>query len=144
MTRMILAATAAVMSLGLAACGTAAGEVGAPGSGGDTPVAGMCAQDQPDCVDTVEPGEDEPVAVDEAGVEQLRDDARFYLGVAQDELPDVVRIGRIGDEHFALTEDYRVGRITVELDDTDGGSTFVVTRAVVELPDGPETFERDE
>lgn len=38
-----------------------------------------------------------------------------------------------------LTEDYVLGRITVELDaDTEGA--FRAVTATVELPDGPETF----
>jgi hypothetical protein len=57
----------------------------------------------------------------------------------ESDLPDTVRIGRRGDEHFPLTRDYRLGRVTVELDDIDG-SGYRVTSLMVELPDGPETF----
>jgi hypothetical protein len=132
---------AAVLAVGLAACGnpTDAASPSDPGGGAD-PAAGMCPQDEPDCVDT--PGLDgEPEPVDETGVEQLRRDARFYLGTAEAELPELVRVGRRGEEHLMLTEDYRIGRITVELDEVEG--TYVVTSATVELPDGPETFELD-
>lgn len=104
-------------------------------------MAGICAQDQTDCVDTPQLASDEPVAIDETGIKQLRRDAKYYLGRSRNELPEPIRIGRIGNEHFALTEDYRVGRITVELDDVDGNGTPIVTSATVELPDGPETFE---
>jgi hypothetical protein len=134
-----------VMLLMLAACGTAMSgeEVPGPDTGtSNDAAAGMCPQDQPDCIDTPQLSDDEAVGIDETGIEQLRRDARFYLGLGQDELNEHVRIGRIGDEHMMLTEDYRVGRITVELDDVDGDGVPVVTSATVELPDGPETFER--
>lgn len=72
--------------------------------------------------------------------EEARQRARELLGTAEADLSDDVRVRRRGDEQFMLTEDYVLGRITVELDD-DGSGTFVVTSAVVELPDGPETFE---
>jgi hypothetical protein len=114
-----------------------------PCVGADAP-AGMCPQEEPDCVDTPQLEDDAPVTIDESGIEQLRRDARFYLGAPQDELSEQVRIGRINDEHMALTEDYQIGRITVELDDRNGDVNPVVTRVTVELPDGPETFDLDE
>lgn len=140
-TRVPMVAVAVVLALGLAACAT-----GAQGAATTAPapisdagsVAGMCAVDQPDCVDTPQLSNDEPVTIDETGIAQLRRDARFYLGVQQSELNELVRIRRIGDEQRALTEDYVLGRITVELDDVDGD--VIVTSATVELPDGPETF----
>jgi hypothetical protein len=137
--KMSMLGIALLMTLVLAACATATGTSSASDDGGAP--AGMCPQDQPDCIDTPQLVDDEPVAIDEDGVEQLRRDARFYLGRLQDELNELVRVGRIGDEHMALTDDYVVGRITVELDDVDGGA--IVTSATVELPDGPETFELD-
>jgi hypothetical protein len=130
-----------VLALVLAACGSPAGEDATTDLGGGAdPAAGMCPQDEPDCVDT--PGLDgDPVPVDETGVEQLRRDAQFYLGAAEGELNELVRVGRRGEEHMMLTEDYQIGRITVELDEVEG--TYIVTSATVELPDGPETFELD-
>ena len=71
--------------------------------------------------------------------EEARQRARDLLGTSEVDLPDDVRVRRRGDEQFMLTEDYVLGRVTVELDDDRG--TFVVTTAVVELPDGPETFD---
>ena len=150
MTRMnlLMAGAAVMMAMGLAACGTAADGAGPPGSdpaGSDAdPAVSMCAQDEPDCIDTPQLTNEEPVAIDETGIEQLRRDARFYLGAQEDELNELVRVRRIDDEHMALTEDYQIGRITVELDDRDGDGTPVVTSATVELPDGPETFELEE
>ena len=142
-----IAGVAVIVTMGLAACGTAdgAGTPGsdAPGSGADA-VAGMCAQDEPDCIDTPQLADDEPVAVDESGIEQFRRDARFYLGAQEDELNELVRVGRIDDEHMALTDDYQVGRITVALDDLNGHGNPLVTSVTVELPDGPETFELEE
>ena len=136
-----LAAVAVVLALGLAACAPGA-ETAASGSGdGADPAAGMCPQDRPDCIDTPQLTEGEVVSIDETGIEQLRRDAKFYLGAQRSELNETVRIGRIGNEHMALTEDYVIGRITVELDDVDGD--LVVTSSTVELPDGPETFHLD-
>jgi len=68
-----------------------------------------------------------------------REEARAVLGMPEEDLPDDVRIARRGDESFLLTEDYVLGRLTVELD--DDGDGYRVTSVVVELPDGPETFE---
>lgn len=62
-------------------------------------------------------------------------DARSLLGLRQDQLPDDVRIARVDDEHFALTEDYRIGRLTVSIDDGR------VTSVVLEAEDGPITVE---
>ncbi|MEZ5298685.1 MAG: hypothetical protein R2697_21110, partial [Ilumatobacteraceae bacterium] len=61
-------------------------------------------------------------------------------GTNEADLPDDVRVARRGDEQFALTEDYVIGRITVDLDDTDG-SGYRVVAATVELTDGPRTAE---
>ncbi len=88
---------------------------------------------------------DEPMPIDGMGDgnpvtdDQAVEHARGILGAYEDTLPDDVRVGRRGDEHMALTEDYRLGRLTVELDDTDGDG-FRVTAVTVELSDGPETL----
>lgn len=50
-----------------------------------------------------------------------------------------VRVGRVDDEQFMLTEDYQLGRMTIELDSDDTG-TPVVTSVTVELDGGPQTF----
>ena len=76
---------------------------------------------------------------DEFPVEQTRNDAHGLLGRFEADLPADVRIARKGAEQFALTEDYVLGRFTVELD--DDGDGFRVTSVTVELPDGPETLE---
>lgn len=152
----LLSALIGVLMLSLAACGSAGGGAEAPedptasdavadADDGDAPtsggVVGMCPQEDPDCIDTPELAEDDPVPMDETGVEQARRDAQAYLGATQDQLPEAVRIGRIDDEEMMLTEDYQIGRITVELDDLEGDGNPIVTKATVELPDGPETFE---
>lgn len=139
MTRIAL--LVAACALALTACGTPDEAVSSPDAGAD-PAAGACAMDDPDCVDTPQDTDGEPVEIGEEGTEQLREDAQFYMGVQEEELPDIdtVRIGRRGDEHMMLTEDYRVGRMTVDLDDVQGDGTFVVTEVTVELPEGPETF----
>lgn len=67
-------------------------------------------------------------------------EARALLGTPEDELPGSVRIARRGGEGFAVTDDYVLGRDTVELDEVKGA--HVVTSVTVELPDGPRTFTR--
>jgi len=84
------------------------------------PAAGMCPYGTTDCVDA--PLEDDPAGA-----------IRSLLGVAQEDLGDDVRIARVDDELFPLTEDYVLGRITVEIDD---GLVTVVT---LEHEDGPVT-----
>lgn len=66
---------------------------------------------------------------------------QHLLGLTREELPEDVRIARIGDESFALTEDYVIGRRTVELDPDEAGVARVV-KVTVEADHGPVTFER--
>ncbi|MAT03694.1 MAG: hypothetical protein CL424_01450 [Acidimicrobiaceae bacterium] len=136
-----LAAPTLIGALALTACGSSDDEqvdsdpvsTTIPGAAGDT-----CLEGAADCDDTAAPADGgDPDAVDEG--EFIRE-AEGLLGVAESELPDDVRVARRGDESFALTEDYVIGRITVELDDTDGSGYRVVT-ATVELTEGPQTFE---
>ncbi|MBW3620105.1 MAG: hypothetical protein KY461_07670 [Actinobacteria bacterium] len=121
-------------------CGLAAGgaaEEATPPTGDGM---AMCAPGVTDCVDVVDDSGD---AGDAAGTrpsdDTLREEARSMLGLAEDELAEDVRIGRRGGEQMMLTEDYQVGRFTVELDD-DGTGTFRVTAVTAELGDAPETF----
>lgn len=141
-----LVIAAAMMLTLVVACGPqpGAGTAASASSGNSGDAAGMCPQGEPDCVDTPQLLSDEPVEIDQTGIQQFRRDARFYLGRPQHELNERIRIARIDDEQFMLTEDYRVGRITVELDDLNGDGTPIVTSATVELPDGPETFKLKE
>lgn len=71
-------------------------------------------------------------------VETLLENAASYLGTPEAGLDPAWRVGRRGAELFALTEDFVVGRFTVELDD-DGTDTFRVAAVDVELPGGVET-----
>ena len=75
---------------------------------------------------------------DQFSVEEARDDAHGLLGRYERDRPDDVRVGRRGDEQYALTEDYVIGRLTVELD--DDGDGYRVTSVIVELPESTETF----
>ena len=129
----------------LVACGEAVSDTpaGAPSDAAADPgpAAGMCLAGATECVDTPQLNGDEPVEIDETGVEQLRKDAQFYLGRPRSELTELIRVARIDDNQRAVTEDYQVGRITVELDTPETGGEPIVTSATVELPDGPETFE---
>lgn len=141
----------------LTACGDDGDDAASPdaaaqvvdGPGGDA-AAGTCLEGTPDCEDTPMdpdqpvsgPADDgQPTGSDEGfATEEAREEARATLGRPEGELDTDIRIRRRGEESFMLTEDYVLGRITVELDD-DGSGTYVVTSATVELPDGPETFE---
>lgn len=113
MRRIILAVAATALVLVLAACD--------PNTITETG-AGMCPPPVQYCDDT----SSEPA------------DA-YLLGLSLDELADDVRVARIGDEQFALTEDYVVGRRTVELDVDDDGVARVVT-VTVEADHGLVTF----
>jgi len=120
------------------------------------PAAGACLEGTTDCMDTpMDPDEAVSSPADGGGAvgapgaadedfpsEAARERAREQLGRPEADLGPDIRIGRRGEEQMMLTEDYVLGRITVELDD-DGSGTFVVTQATVELPDGPETFTLD-
>ncbi|MBW3664545.1 MAG: hypothetical protein KY469_15700 [Actinobacteria bacterium] len=136
----IAAAAAAVVAL-LTACGggdeASTSGMAAPSNGVAPPAAGACLEGTIDCVDTVVDPSDMGDAFDD---EVARSQAEAMLGVPEADLPaDGVRIGRKGQETYALTEDYVLGRMTVELDQDDTG-TWVVTKVVVELLAGPETF----
>jgi hypothetical protein len=101
----------------LAACGT--GEVPTPEPAGQPGDA--AAQDGTDGFDR-----------DAASAE-----AEALLGTPEEEIeesPDR-RIVRRGDEEFIVTMDLRPGRQNLELND-DGTGTYVVTRIVVETPEG--------
>lgn len=146
-SRIRTALVAAVLALLLVACGddtdssTDAG-VGAdpdPGSGAE-PGVGVIDPDEP-----VEGRPDDTGTVpddwEDFPVEQARETAQAVLGMFEADLDGDVRIARRGDEHFMLTEDYVLGRLTVDLD--DDGHGYRVVSVTVELPDGPETYELD-
>lgn len=132
--RILMPAVAA--GLLLAGCG---GTEAAPpeDASGVPPAAGSCLAGDTECVDDLGPAGG-PVD-DEFPSDQAKADAEALLGAREDELPEDVRVSRRGDETLFLTEDYRIGRMTVELDERDG--VFVVTSVVVELPEGPVTFD---
>ena len=94
------------------------------------PASGACMVGAADCQDGA------------FGHQANEDDARSLLGRREDELPDDVRIARDGTEWYALTEDYVVGRLTVELD-PDGDGVSRVVLVTLEDEDGPKTFEAD-
>lgn len=88
------------------------------------------AAETPDDPVTSVPGEpDEPV------VNDMNDNERQFVGLSQEDAGALAesqarpwRVGRVDDDHFALTEDYRVGRVTLEIDDG------LVTNATIEGP----------
>lgn len=134
---------AAVLAVSVLATGCdlaiSADEVGQ----GPAPGTAMCAPGVTDCVDVVvEDGGDasgDAAGGTRLGDDSLRTEAQALLGTPEGELPAEVRVGRRGREQMMLTEDYVVGRMTVELDDA-GDGTWVVAVVTVELGDGPETF----
>ena len=128
----------AALAILVAACGGAADATSAePDQPTASPIAGMCAQDHPDCVDTVVEDEDvDPDAVDEGAM--IRD-AESLLGQSEEEVLEQwadVRVGRHGDEEMMLTEDYVLGRKTIATED-DGTGTFRIVEVTLELTDGP-------
>lgn len=104
-----------------------------------------CSNGEPPGAPTPSPpaaGEDGPSEpADPAGEGFDRDAARAeaeaLLGRPEAEIVESreLRIVRRGDERFAVTMDLRPGRKNVELDE-DGDGRYVVTRVVVETPDG--------
>ena len=78
--------------------------------------------------------------LDAAALDALEQRARGLLGGDEANLPANVRIGRRGNETMMLTEDFVQGRMTVELDDTDG-SGFRVVNVTVEIPGGTLSYE---
>lgn len=83
-------------------------------------------------------GQGEP-AGDVYDSDAARAEAKALLGLTDAELEPEVRVSRRGEEQMMLTEDYVLGRMTVELDINDMDQ-WIVTAVTVELPDGPVTF----
>ena len=71
----------------------------------------------------------------------IRAEAENLLGMNENELEPsrMLRITRRGDERFPGTMDLVPGRMNVELDNHAGA--YLVTRVVVETPDGSVTVE---
>ena len=135
-TKTLVAGLGLALALGL---GTAAVVV-ADGDAEDTPIPVEPDGGIGDTPIPVEPdGGIGDTPIPEFPVDQARDDAHGLLGIAEADLPDDVRISRKGADQFAVTEDYVLGRRTVELD--DDGDGFRVTSVTLELPGGPETLE---
>lgn len=133
--RLTIFAIVSLLMVASAACGSGTDADDTPAGTPDS----ACLVGDPDCYETgAEPGTDGP---DHAfAVDAALQTAYGLLGLPEGQLPDDVRIARRGLEHMALTEDYVLGRLTVDLDDTDG-SGYRVVDVTVELPDGPETVE---
>jgi hypothetical protein len=141
MTRTTTAILGAIAILA-AACGAADADViAAPDV---DPAAGTCLEGTPDCVDTdldgdERPSPDDPAVIDEGAM--IRE-AEGLLGEVEADVPERwpdVRVGRRGDEHMMLTEDYVIGRMTIATDD-DGSGTYRVVEVTLELTDGPQTL----
>lgn len=79
--------------------------------------------------------------LDAADLDALDQEAHGLLGRNESDLPNDVRVGRRGAEAMMLTDDYVLGRMTVELDDTDNNGVFRVVSVILELPSGTETYQ---
>jgi hypothetical protein len=143
-----LAATCLVVALSLGACASADDDTDAassPAEGSD-PAAGSCLEGDEDCVDADLSGDGAPPpdggeAIDEAAI--LADSEQLLGETEEDALAEEdVRIGRRGDEEFALTFDLQPGRRTIATED-DGTGTFRVVEVTVELTDGSQTLTAD-
>lgn len=134
------AALALLAAASLVACGddddTVNSNADAP-AGSTDDVASACMEGAEDCDDTPDAtaGDDDESIDEHAVIEE----AKALVGQPEDELDPEVRIARRGDEQFALTEDYVIGRMTAELDPDDAG-VYRVVKVVVELTEGPMTF----
>lgn len=131
-----LLAFAAVTTLALAACGDpdTTEPAAAPGTTAPVPTPAPDTPDTPGDATTVPPG-----APDIAAAMRR---AASLLGTPEGDLPDDVRVARRGDEQLPLTADLVPGRLTVDLDEDDGGS-FVVTAVAVETEDGAEAVSAE-
>ena len=138
MKTLIRAALVLLAVAALTACGdddeTVNSNADAPAS---DDAAGACLEGSTDCDDTpsTSAGDDDDAIDEHAAIEE----AKALIGMAEDELDPGVRVSRRGDEQYAVTEDYVIGRMTVELDPDDDG-TMRVTKVVLELTEGPMTF----
>jgi hypothetical protein len=130
------AVLASIIMLSSACAGGTQSEAGATCPATDP----QCLEDQTVIIGPADPGNDSDW--DEFPSDQAREEAQSLLGMNEADLPDEVRIGRKGDESYMLTQDYVLGRNTVELDDTGDGYKVVSVR--VELPDGPEVFTAED
>jgi catechol 2,3-dioxygenase-like lactoylglutathione lyase family enzyme len=133
-------AVASLTALLLLACGGLDEPAGSPDPADETP--GQEAAERieaPEVPEEPEPGDDPFANFDR---DEARSQAESHLGITEDDIEEspMVRIVRRGDEDFAVTMDLRPGRLNLELDD-DGSGTYVVTRVVVETPDGELVIE---
>jgi hypothetical protein len=136
------AALAVVLGLTLTACGSDDAEPASPPADA---AAGACLEGDEDCVDADLSGGGAPppdgVPIDEAAVLA---EAETLLGETEDDAlaQEDVRLGRRGEEEFALTFDLQPGRRTIATED-DGTGTFRVVEVTVELTDGSQILTAD-
>lgn len=101
----------------------------------------MACTDGSDTDQPASPSVEEPVSDDVLDDNYEREEAearaRAVLGRSEEEVETstAARLVRRGEEHFVVTMDLRPGRLNIELDE-DADGTYVVTRVVVETPDG--------
>lgn len=132
-TKRYLLAIAGIALIGLTAFAAVAVALGDDAGANDD---STCLVGTVDCVDADLGGD----RLDQAAIEQIEQQARGLLGMNEKDLPADVRIGRVGEEHMMLTEDYVLGRMTVGLEELDD-SGYRVVDVTVELPNGTATYE---
>src|SRR5690606_13181913 len=98
------------------------------------------AQEPPGSSEPTAPAASEPQPsspFDDLDADAVRAEAQALIGLPEAELEQSgsLRIVRRGDERLPATMDLRPGRKNVELDEDDDGR-LVVTRVVVETPNG--------
>ena len=134
-------------AVALGGCGGGEGDAVTPDEPTSSAAAGgTCLEGATECADIpgqATPGPPQGIDADETPDEAaIVADARSLIGRSEDavlqESADV-RLGRHGDDQFALTEDYVVGRKTIATED-DGTGTYRVVEVTVELTDGPLTI----
>jgi hypothetical protein len=143
----LLAAAGLAVALTLGACASADDDSDAASAPeGSDPAAGACLEGTEDCVDADLSGGGAPPpdggeAIDEAAILAA---AEALLGETEEDAlaEEDVRLGRRGDEEFALTFDLQPGRRTIATED-DGAGTFRVVEVTVELTDGSQTLTAD-
>lgn len=135
--------TAAAVLLASAACTNDAALDGAADIAGSPPASSSARNESDPPADSAgdagaTDGED-PLAEFELDI--VRAEAETLLGMNERDLEPnrMLRIVRRGEERFPATMDLRPGRMNVELDEHAGA--YVVTRVVVETPEGSEVVE---
>lgn len=132
MRRMVL--LVGVVAVVVSACGSQDGSTASSGQAGHDEAAGEAVEADAGGEPQVPEEPEDPFT--DFDRDEAAEIARTHLGVPEDEIETdrMIRVIRRGDEELPVTADLIPGRLNLELDDEGAG--FVVTRVVVETPDG--------